>query len=267
MKILEGVFDPITQEELEYFLDYRKNNQIKDLYISVKEEGILPLNQRIELLKNSIRPYPHLHIYIGNQTKESIPSKYQETEEKVRNGNFYLACKGIRNILNEKGFYYENIAENLCNEHRYLHSISVAKTASKLAEMHNLDKNIAYRMGLLHDITKRWNDEQGEELLKIYYPKGLEYDPKVWHSFTCPFFIKKNLCITDQRILNAIWHHTLGDGCSDYDHILYIADKIEPLRGYDTSKEWDIASRSLKAAAHYVLEESKAYRNKTEGKQ
>ena len=110
------------------------------------------------------------------------------------------------------------------------------------------------------------DDEKGKELLAIYYPEGLQYDPKVWHSFTAPFFIQKYLCLHDHQTLNAIWHHTLGDGKSDYDAILYIADKIEPLRGYDASKEWEVSRISLQKGARYVLQKAKAYILKTEGK-
>ncbi len=266
MKIIQGAFDPITQEELEYLLKYRKENQIKTLYVSVTDEGVLSKKQRYELLKRSFQPYKHLRIYEGNKQTENLPSIYLDAEKKVRCGSFFLASHGIKKMLNEHGYYYEEITKHLCNEHRYLHSISVAKTAMKLAEMHHLDSNKAYRMGLLHDITKRWTDEQGERLLNIYQKECLKYDPKVWHSFTAPIFIKKNLCLCDKTIYNAIWHHTLGDGNSDYDHILYIADKIEPLRGYDTTKEWELSRISLKQAAHYVLEQSNAYRNKMEKK-
>ena len=56
--------------------------------------------------------------------------------------------------------------------------------------MHHLDAESAYRMGLLHDITKNGMMKR-KELLAIYHPEGLQYDPKVWHSFTAPFFIQK----------------------------------------------------------------------------
>lgn len=264
MKIIQGTFDPITQEELEYLLKYRKENQIKTLYVSVTDEGVLSKKQRYDLLKRSLKPYKHLRVYKGNKQTDKLPSIYLEAEDKVRHGSFFLASHGIKKMLNEHGYYYEEIAKYLCNEHRYLHSISVANTAMKLAKMHHLDSNKAYRMGLLHDITKRWTDEQGEQLLNVYQRDCLKYDPKVWHSFTAPIFIQKNLCFCDKTIYNAIWHHTLGDGNSDYDHILYIADKIEPLRGYDTTKEWELSKISLKQAANYVLEQSNAYRNKME---
>jgi nicotinate-nucleotide adenylyltransferase len=60
-------------------------------------------------------------------------------------------------------------------------------------------------------------------------------------------------------------HHTIGDGKTDYAALLYIADKIEPLRGYDVSKQTASAMKNLKKAAFEIREESKAYILKTEG--
>ena len=70
----------------------------------------------------------------------------------------------------------------------------------------------------------------------------------------------------DDRLHSVFDDHTLGDGKSDYDAILYIADKIEPLRGYDASKEWEVSRISLQKGAQYVLQKAKAYILKTEGK-
>lgn len=266
MRILHCTFDPVTQKELEYCLQYRKVNGIKDVFIRVDQDGVLPYQKRLKLVERCIRPYRHIHLYTGNICGEEIPVSLKNEEEQARNGCFYLCARGSKTLIHQNGYYYENIAKALCKPRRYEHSVSVAKTAYQLAKMHHLDAESAYRMGLLHDITKKWDDEKGKELLAIYYPKGLQYDPKVWHSFTAPFFIQKYLCLHDHQTLNAIWHHTLGDGKSDYDAILYIADKIEPLRGYDASKEWEVSRISLQKGARYVLQKAKAYILKTEGK-
>jgi nicotinate-nucleotide adenylyltransferase len=69
----------------------------------------------------------------------------------------------------------------------------------------------------------------------------------------------------DPTVLNAIYHHTIGDGRSLYDHILYIADKIEPGRGYDVSRQRKAAEENLVRAAAMILAESKAYIFEKEG--
>jgi nicotinate-nucleotide adenylyltransferase len=66
-------------------------------------------------------------------------------------------------------------------------------------------------------------------------------------------------------VLNAIWHHTLGDGQSDLDRILYIADKIEPTRGYDTSAELALSLKNLKQGAQLVKARQQSYLMEKEG--
>lgn len=260
MRIIEGRFDPITQKELDLLKEKKEH-----MYLKVTNEGVLTVSQRQSLLKAAIKPYKYLHLYTGNKSGEVIDT-FDEEEKKVRDGNFTLCALGTKTLIHQYGYYYENVCEAMCNEHRSLHSKSVAKTAALLASYHNLDEDLAYQMGLLHDITKKMCDEDGKKILEVYYPEGLTYDSKVWHSFTAPIICKKYLCITNPKILNAIWHHTLGDGNSEYDHILYIADKIEPTRGYDATYEYNLAKKSLRDCAHYVREKSKKYILEKEGK-
>lgn len=264
MKIIESTFDPISLKQLDELKQIFKETH-KDIYCKVSDSGYLSKKDREKLLKQAFKPYKHFHVYTGNQPS-SFLHDYHEEEEKIRSGKFYLCAPGIQTMIHDHGYYYENVCEAMCNEHRAIHSKSVAKTASLLASYHQLDETLAYRMGLLHDITKKMSDEDGKKILEIYDPDGLKYDPKVWHSFTAVIICKKELCIYDSRILNAIYHHTLGDGNSDYDHILYIADKIEPTRGYDATYEYSLAKKSLKECAYYVREKSKKYILEKEGK-
>lgn len=259
MNIIKGTFDPISQKELEYLVNYRKENKIRDLWIQVKEEGILTKKQREELVEKAIQSYRHLHLYTGSLDGVTIPESLEVQEESIRHGDFYHAANGTKRILNEKGYYLQEITEYLCNSRRAIHSKGVADTAVILAKAHQKDPMLAYRMGMLHDITKKLPDEEGRKILETWYPEGLEIDPKVWHSFTAVFYLQQHMCIHDPKILNAIWHHTLGDGRSDWDAILYIADKIEPNRGYDSTYEMHLSLRNLQKGAAYVLQESKAY--------
>lgn len=120
-------------------------------------------------------------------------------------------------------------------------------------------------MGMLHDITKGFSDEENGKIIEIYKPEWLQISPKVWHSYTAVIFAKQNMSLSDQDIAYALEHHTIGDGKTDWAALLYIADKIEPLRGYDVSRQTASARKNLKKAAFEIREESKAYILKTEG--
>ena len=71
MRILHCTFDPITQKELEYCLQYRKENGIKDVFIRVDQDGVLPYQKRLKLVERCIRPYRHIHFLSEKQASPS----------------------------------------------------------------------------------------------------------------------------------------------------------------------------------------------------
>lgn len=255
-------FDPVSEAEMKQILAYRKAHHIHDLYLCVSEEGILPKETRIKLLKKAAAPYRRLHITAN--ASEAVPLEPVE-EKEIREGLYRKAAAGIRKDLLYEGYYLDETAKAMCNPHRYAHTVSVAKTAVMLAKAHHLDEKKAYVMGMLHDLTKAFSDEDNQKIIAIYKPEWLDISPKVWHSYTAVIWAKQNMYLDDPDIAYALEHHTIGDGKTDYAALLYIADKIEPLRGYDVSRQREMAIKDLKKAAFVIREESKAYILKTEG--
>lgn len=264
MLIIEGSFDPVCKAEIEEIKRIRKQTNTKDIYVTVKEDGTLPIEERTHLLSLAIKPYRHIHL--TNQKNDHMISfeKYEDLENQARSGHMSLCAYGTRKYLFEHGYYFETSAKALCKPNRYEHSIRTAKTCVEIAKHYNYDLHKAYFAGVLHDITKAYTIEQGKQVISIYKPEWLELSDKVWHSYTATIYLKQNMAYYDQDILHAIEHHTLGDGNSILDHILYIADKIEPGRGYDTSKQFELACHDLKACVELVKQEGKEYR-KTKG--
>jgi len=260
--VVSGFFDPVTEKELMEMKKIRKEK--KDLYVFVKEEGIASRKDRERMVSLALSPYRHLHITQDLKNDDEVIDLQME-EELCRNGHFRLAAKGVRKYLLEHNLYLSEVVNALCNAHRAVHSLSVADVCRELAITHHLDGDLAYRMGAFHDVTKKWSREEGEPVMERWFPEWVSVSDKVWHSFTALVYLKQEMGEYNPVILNAIRHHTLGDGSSDYDHILYIADKCEPTRGYDAEKEMTLAKKSLKEAAALVKEESKAYIYEKEG--
>ncbi len=260
--IFTAAFDPVSAAEIRNIRAIAKNTGLKDVFLSVKEEGILSRSQRISLLKQAVRPYRHIHVLEDAVQGIAI----EETdEEKIREGHFRLAPRQIRTSLIQCNAYLDQIIDAMCKPSRAVHSRGVAETARHLAQVHGLDTEKAYRMGMLHDITKRMDDEEGRKIIALYKPEWLTLSPKVWHSYTAVIWLKQNMHLYDHELLSAIEHHTLGDGCTLMDHILYISDKNEPGRGYDTSRQMKLAEEDLAAAARMIREESRAYIFEKEG--
>ncbi|MCH4208396.1 MAG: bis(5'-nucleosyl)-tetraphosphatase (symmetrical) YqeK [Solobacterium sp.] len=256
--------DPITQAELQAVLACMKEKHFSCGMIRIAEEGILSKEQRIKLVQLAIRPYRKLKLSEGTPCDEIIAID-PVNEPEARAGAFNLAARGTRQYLNDHGCYYEEIVTASCKPHRAAHSRSTADLCRELALAHHLNGERAWRMGMLHDVTKIKEDDWGRSLLSVYDPDKLSMSPKIWHSFTAPLVLKQNLCLKDTGILHAIYHHTLGDGNSDLDRILYIADKCERTRGYDTEAEIKLAKQNLKEAALLVKTEQRTYLKEKEG--
>lgn len=263
--VIRSSFDPITESTIQYALKLRKDKQLDGIVFEVNEEGILSKKEREGLLKYAIKPYRKLLL---KKKKEDIiiyqEDYIQKDEKEVQQGQFYKAAHGIKRKLLEEGYYIKEILYHHCKESRARHSEAVAEVCVELAKEHHVDEKKAWMMGMLHDITKNKEDSYQEAIIKKYHPEILDYSPKVWHSYTAPHFLKTELGIRDQGILKAIENHTLGRGHSKLDYILYIADKCEPTRGYDASKEIKLSKENLRKGFELVMKEAEEYRNREE---
>ena len=122
------------------------------------------------------------------------------------------------------------LKDNL-NEKRYIHTLGTADCAKELAKQFGLNEDKAYLAGLLHDCAKCFPNE---ELLDIIH-KHLDVEEcemlnyKTLHAPVSAYIAETEFGITDKEILSAIRWHTLGKlDMSDFEKIVFIADKIEP---------------------------------------
>ena len=132
------------------------------------------------------------------------------------------------------------LKENL-NEEKYLHSLGTAQCAKELADKYGLDRDKAYVAGLLHDCAKCFTKEKLMEIID----KNLTLEPdekmnsKTLHAPVSAFIAKTDFGITDETIISSIRWHTLGQiNMSNFEKIIFLADKIEPkTRNQDYTKD------------------------------
>ncbi len=122
------------------------------------------------------------------------------------------------------------LKENL-SEERYLHTLGTAQCAKKLAQQLGLDGEKAYYAGLLHDCAKCFTNEKLLEIIK----GNLEVDEcellnyKTLHAPVSAYIAEKEFGVSDKEILSAIRWHTLGRiDMTDFEKLIFLADKIEP---------------------------------------
>lgn len=121
--------------------------------------------------------------------------------------------------------------KNNLNEKRYIHTLGTADCAKELAKQFKLNQDKAYLAGLLHDCAKCFPNEK---LLDIIH-KHLDVEKcemlnyKTLHAPVSAYIAETEFKITDKEILSAIRWHTLGKlDMTDFEKIVFIADKIEP---------------------------------------
>lgn len=121
--------------------------------------------------------------------------------------------------------------KNNLNEKRYIHTLGTADCAKELAKQFKLNQDKAYLAGLLHDCAKCFPNEK---LLAIIH-KHLDVEEcemlnyKTLHAPVSAYIAETEFKITDKEILSAIRWHTLGKlDMTDFEKIVFIADKIEP---------------------------------------
>lgn len=128
---------------------------------------------------------------------------------------------------------------------RYEHSLGTAECAKELALKFGLNPDKAGVAGLLHDCAKCFSKEKLLEIinshLKVEECELLNY--KTYHAPVSAYIAEKDFGVTDEEILSAIRWHTLGKvDMSDFEKIIFLADKIEP-RTRD--KDYSVTIRGL----------------------
>ena len=181
---------------------------------------------------------------------------------KVREGRLQDCPASVRRYIAEQGLYLSDYVASQLNEKRYLHSLSVAQLSVELAKAHGLDEIKAYRIGMLHDVCKYWNYEKGQRFMKAWFPDKLKESAAIWHGYLAAKEIKRFYKIKDKQIIQAVYHHVKGSSLTPYTMIIYLADKLDPSRGYDSSMQIDLAKKDLKKAYLLVQKEQEEYLKK-----
>lgn len=242
---VETIRELTKDSEDEYYLligddqaeQFKKWKDYREILKMVKVAVFSRNNEKLDL------DFPHVMI-----SCELHPASATE----IRNGNFLYLNTDVKDYILRNELYLNDIVRSKMSEKRYLHSVSVQKLSKELAELHGLDIHKASLAGLLHDICKEMNKEMMEEYMELEDDWARSTHPNVHHQFVGARYVEEKLQIHDTDILNAIRYHTTGGIDNPYVYILFIADKTEPTRGYDATKELELAKVDLKTAYDFV---------------
>ena len=149
-----------------------------------------------------------------------------------------------------------SIVETHLTKPRFEHTVRVAETAVRLAQIYNVSNEKAELASIFHDYCKyRSLDEMKRIIQTTYLPKDLLlYHHELWHGPVASIMIEQEYGIKDDAIQSAVYCHTTGRAnMSDLELIIFVADYIEPGRSFPGLDEVrDMATQDLVKAAWMV---------------
>ena len=136
---------------------------------------------------------------------------------------------------------YQSFLADVLTPSRLRHSTGVMQVMGELADVYQLDRQIAMTIGLLHDAAKDFNSNQQAEMMaeahiQIQHPCEQNYNLYL-HGPISAYFVRKALGISNPLILEAIDLHTWMGELAGFDHryvwTMRFADLLEPYRNWD----------------------------------
>lgn len=146
------------------------------------------------------------------------------------------------NVVDEKIILSDDflrfLKETINDEKRLNHSLSVANLCYEVALANKLTNPLKYYLaGVIHDIGKNYDKAKSIDIIDTYYHSYLYFPRYSFHQFVGEYLVMNKLCIYDQEILEAVRYHCTGaKNMSPMSKIVYACDKIDPLRGFDSSE-------------------------------
>ena len=159
---------------------------------------------------------------------------YQKTV--LDEGNEVKKPFGNRNYKRMKHLLMKRVSPS-----RYVHSLSVAKTARSLAKSYGYDERVARMAGLLHDWDKGLLPEQLAMRVSDYHlpieKEIIDAMPWILHGPTAAAVLADQFPELGEEVFTAIKRHTVSvPHMSALDMIVFVADKIEPTHEVDEYK-------------------------------
>lgn len=153
---------------------------------------------------------------------------------------------------------------------RLEHSISVANVALAIARSNKgaVSELSAYQAGIFHDLGKYMPEDESRELIKQEFSEDYsKYPTWALHQWTGAYIAKERFNVNDEEILAAIQFHCTGrPDMGPLEQIIYSADKIDPLRGYNSKPLIDSCLKEYHQGFLDVLSANREYLGKKKEK-
>lgn len=223
---IDGGFSPISVEQINSLRSLHQRYPKKILVLNPPEESFYE-----NLLLDSLEKMPYC--WLASERFHEFDYSLRSQDVELCLANLHSFPKNVIYSIYHTPTLVESLVKKMISEKRFLHSLSVAKTAQELAVAHKYDVHQAYLAGILHDCLKDYSEAENDAWLQYFDAEKLNSPSPIKHGYAAKYFLRHAGSLRNNDILNAIYHHSDGKSNSLLSKILYIADKREPLRGIE----------------------------------
>lgn len=195
-------------------------------------------------------------IYSRSKIKHEYPSILGEeipvSSTAIRQGLQFQTKPQILEYMMHQGLYLDEMLKHRLTPKRYEHTLRVCQLALEIARVHQMDEKQVTLAAMMHDYCKEDYSD-----ISFKHPKVPE---ALLHGFAASSYLSKYYYIKDRAVLRSIQGHVSGSSHHPLGMLLYIADKCERGRGYDSEPYIKLAKTDLRAAFKAVKTLSDNYR-------
>lgn len=199
-------------------------------------------------------------VYQREQSKHEFPSVIGDirnvSSTAIRQGTQFDTKPSILEYFMRHGLYLDEMTKHRLSAKRYEHTLRVCDLALEIGESHHINEDQIRLATMMHDYCK-------EDYSDVYYKK-LDVPKAFNHGFAAASFLSLKYYIKDRAVLRAISNHVSGDGTHPLAMLLFVADKCERGRGYDSEPLIQLAKKDLRLGFKKCKEESNKYRKEAQ---
>jgi nicotinate-nucleotide adenylyltransferase len=209
-----------------------------------------------------IAVYPRSGVAVSDEFTLIDQPLREVSSTDIRNGLSTDAPVEVLRYMMSNNLYTHQIVASMISKKRMAHVLRVTELTRQLALRYGIEGDRASLAGLFHDAVKEWPQERLQSWMRLYRPKMMHLHPDIWHAFVAADVLKHTYHIRDRSVLQAIAHHVQGNSSDLLAKILYVADKIEPGRDYDTAQLIQSAFRDIHKTVRIVKAMQQQYLGK-----
>lgn len=186
------------------------------------------------------------------------PVDYSSTS--IKAGAIEQLDKKVLQYITNNGLYLELILKKCMSAKRFEHTLSVAKLAKEIAVENDINETSAYIAAMFHDIAKEMPFDEMFKIMNEFYSEYIGLPKVVWHQFVSGYIAKSVYYIDNQEVIDAIYNHTTANlNMSPLSMCVYVSDKYEPLRDFDSTHEIQLCKKDLLLGFKKCLEDTLQY--------